>query len=156
MPRTTLETEFLADHKKMTRGFRDLIKALEADELSEAFRLAEELDFAAGPHIEFEEHVLYPEVEGARGDEYGANLRHEHQVARSALRFLLEHGDKPIRAEDKARVIQQLRIGFEHAVACGSLLSHLTVLDDAAQQSMLKKLREYRDQRLRWTELCGA
>jgi len=156
MPRTELETEFLSDHKRMTRGFRDLIKALQANKPADAHRLAAELDFVAGPHIEFEERVLYPRVEGARGEEYGANLRHEHQVARSALQFLLDHRNEPLEPQDRARVIQQLRVGFEHAVACGSLLSHLTVLDEADQQAMLGQLRRYRDQKLRWTELCGA
>lgn len=156
MPRTELETEFLADHKKMTRGFRDLIESLEADDMPAAQKLALELDLAAGPHIEFEEHVLYPTVEEDRGQDYGDHLRHEHQVARSALRFVLDHSDKPLEAEDRARVIQQLRIGFEHAVSCGSLLSHLTVLDPDSQERMLNVLKRYREQKLRWTELCGA
>ncbi len=155
MPRTGLETAFLADHKKLTRGFRDLIKALEADDRAGVTRLTTELDLAAGPHIEFEEHVLYPTVEEERGGAYGDTLRHEHQVARSALCFLLDHADEPLKPEDRARVIQQLRVGFEHAVACGSLLSHITVLDEASQEKMLGKLREYREQKLRWTKLCG-
>lgn len=155
MPRTELETEFLADHKKMTRGFRDLIKALEAHDIPAAKELALKLDLAAGPHIEFEEHVLYPTVEEDRGQEYGETLRQEHQVARSALRFVLEHDDELLRPEDRARVIQQLRVGFEHAVSCGSLLSHLTVLDPESQAQMLNTLKEYRERKLRWTELCG-
>ncbi|MFK7818706.1 MAG: hemerythrin domain-containing protein [Planctomycetaceae bacterium] len=155
MPRTELETEFLADHKKLTRGFRDLIEAVETDDRLAINRLTTELDLVAGPHIEFEEHVLYPTVEAERGTDYGKTLRHEHQVARSALRCLLDHADKPLPSEDRAKVVQQLRIGFEHAVACGSLLSHLTVLDESSQTKMLDKLRSYREQKLRWTELSG-
>ncbi len=156
MPRTTLELEFLADHKELTKGFQNLIKAVEDNNPVEITRLADRLDSVAGPHIEFEEHTLYPTVEGTRGEEFGKSLRREHQVARSALKFLHGHNGDPLSELDRARVLEQLRVGFDHAVACGSLLSHLTVLTPAEQDKMLTTLRSLRKRNLRWTELGGA
>lgn len=156
MPRTTLELEFLADHKKLTQGFQKLIAAVEENSPEETRRLADELDLVAGPHIEFEEHTLYPTVEGARGAEFGKALRREHQVARTALQFLQSQNSSPLSNDDRARVLEQLRVGFDHAVACGSLLSHLTVMTPVEQGEMLATLRSLRTQKLRWTELGGA
>jgi hypothetical protein len=41
----------------------------------------------------------------------------------------------------------------DHVLSCGTLLSHLTALDEAAQQRMLERLLEFRRERRRWTEL---
>lgn len=155
MPRTQLEQTFIADHRRMTKSFQALIAAVESNDLMAIHSNAAELDRVAGPHIEFEEHVLYPHVEDDRGTDFGATLRREHQVARSALLFLQDHANKSLRPEDRARVLEQLRVGFDHAVACGALLSHLTVLDEAQQAEMLERLQSFRDRQLRWTELDG-
>ena len=156
MPRTTLELEFLADHRKLTRGFRRLIDAVERGDQSELRRLAEDLDRAAGPHIGFEENVLYPIVEQATGAELGRNLRSEHQVACQALRTLLgKHGGK-FDGDERVHLLKQLKVGLAHAVACGQLLSHLTVLDSATQADLLEKLREARQKNVRWTEFTAT
>ena len=57
-----LATAFVDDHKQLTRALKQLKDALGRHDLSEAKRIAEELDRAAGPHILFEEEFLYPEV----------------------------------------------------------------------------------------------
>ena len=155
MARTRLEQEFIADHRRLTRAFQRLIRAVERNESHELRAGADELDRIAGPHIEFEEHVLYPRVEDDRGNDFGAKLRREHQVARSALRFLQNRGDAALDADDRARVLEQLRVGLDHAVACGTLLSHLAVLDEAEQENMLDRLQAYRNRKLRWTQLDG-
>lgn len=132
-----------------------MIDAVERNDPADMKSRADELDRAAGPHIEFEEHVLYPTVTEDRGKDFGAVLRREHQVARSALLFIREQDDQPLAPAERARVLEQLRVGLEHAVACGSLLSHLTVSDDDEQKKMLNTLEEYRQQNLRWTDLDG-
>lgn len=155
MTYTRLEQEFLEDHRHLTRGFQSLIDAVERNDVERCRRDASELDCIAGPHIEFEEHVLYPRVRNARGDELGTRLLREHQVARSALLFLESRGTEPLNPADRARVLEQLRVGLEHAVTCGTLLNHLTVLDDTEQDEMLKRLHEFKSNNMRWTELSG-
>jgi len=65
-----LATAFVDDHQQVTRALKQLKDALGRHDLSEAKRIAEELDPAAGPHILFEEVFLYPEVARARGRDY--------------------------------------------------------------------------------------
>lgn len=155
MTYTRLEQEFLEDHRHLTRGFQSLIDAVEHNDVERCRHDADELDRVAGPHIEFEEHVLYPRLRKERGDELGARLLREHQVARSAILFLESRGTEPLNPSDRARVLEQLRVGLEHAVTCGTVLSHLTVLDDSEQVEMLKCLHEFRSHNMRWTELSG-
>lgn len=156
MSRTRLEEEFIADHQQLTKAFQKLIDSVERNEPVDFQRDADHLDHVAGPHIEFKEHVLYPRIEGDLGHEFRAKLLREHQVVRSALTFLEQRPAEPLNADEQARVQEQLRIGLDHVVACGSLLSYLTVLDETEQDDMLRSLKECRDKHLQWTQLSGA
>jgi hemerythrin-like domain-containing protein len=60
--KSSLERTFVEDHKHLTRGFSEILKALDADDWERASHLADELDRLVGSHIEFEERFLYPEV----------------------------------------------------------------------------------------------
>ncbi len=105
MSNSRLEQEFLNDHRHLTQGLQSLIDAIEQNDVAQSQEIAHELNIVAGPHIEFEEHLLYPRVRQARGTEFSARLLQEHQVARSALLFLESHGDTPLSTEDRARVL---------------------------------------------------
>lgn len=155
MSSSRLEQAFLDDHRHLTRGFQALIEAVEQKDVARSKKTADELDRIAGPHIEFEERLLYPRVQQARGSEFSTRLLQEHQVARSAILFLKTHDDTPLSTEDRARVLEQLRVGLDHAVSCGTLLSHLSVLSDSEQAELLQRLEELKAQDLRWTELSG-
>jgi hypothetical protein len=144
---TQLEREFALDHRNMTRGFADVIDALREDQWANAVQLARELDQKGGGHIAFEEKVLYPKVAETRGKDYVRNLYDEHRTAIDALRALITNPDPGNDAEmRKQRLIEQLRTGLDHAVSCGTLLSHLTVLDESAQLKMLEQLRKFREE----------
>lgn len=149
-----LREAFLEDHQVLTRGLRELVDLVEADRFREAARRAWTLDRAAGAHIEFEETRFYPEVEKSRGASYVDNLYDEHQSGVAAIRAL-EHLDttEPVDREQKTFILKHLRRALEHAVSCGTLLSHVTSLDDEAQEDLLRALRSCRAASRLWTEL---
>ena len=152
MPRSELETEFLADHKKMTRAFRDLIDAVNVNDVEQFRGIANQLNAIAGPHIAFEESVLYPRVDQNSSKAVSSKLCDEHDTARSAIGRLIQQSG-PLTDEDRKLVVEQLQVGFKHAVACGSLLSHLTVATNQEQQQMLAELKEFRRQKRLWTDI---
>lgn len=152
--RSTLEEAFQEDHRVMTQGFSRLLKALEEDDLPQAIEIADDLDRHVGPHIEFEERVLYPQVSKDRGAAYVDQLYDEHQTALQAVNFLRGcRGKKKLTSEDRHRLIEQVKTALDHAISCGTLLSHLTVLDANRQQVLVEELNAFRRKQHRWTEL---
>ena len=85
----SLSEAFVEDHRHLTQGLSDILQALRDDNLEEAVRMAEDLDQVAGPHMEFEEEILYPEVRKSRGSDYVSRLYREHQVALEAVKALI-------------------------------------------------------------------
>ena len=151
MSRSELEQEFLGDHRKMTRAFRDLIDVVTKNDVDQIRALATHLNQIAGPHIAFEESILYPTVDRNVGDNLSQEFRREHNTARAAIAQLVQQTE-PLSPAERKRVLQQLQVGFDHAVSCGSLLSHLTVATADEQQDMLQRLQDYREQQCLWTE----
>jgi len=148
-----LAAAFLEDHKVLTRGLATTLSAVQQGDLATAARAAEELDQQAGPHIEFEERYFYPEVEKSRGPAFVSGLHREHDAGRNALRTLLAiRGAGQLDPDDRALVISQLREALDHAVSCGTLLSHLTTLDVDQQDVLLSHLLRLRREGPRWTK----
>ena len=149
-----LTTAFVDDHQQLTRALKQLKDALGRHDLSEAKRIAEELDRAAGPHILFEEAFLYPEVARARGRDYIDRLYEEHRAGRDLLtRILRSDSRRRLGDEEQARLLQQAEMTLDHAVSCGTLLSYLTTLDQTAQKEYFAALLALRQQAKRWTEI---
>ncbi len=146
---SALEKAFLEDHHKMMRGLDTVSRALAEGDRRRAMEAARELDRAAGPHIQFEEEVLYPRVKEARGQAYYDTLIGEHDNARHGVEALLKLGDasgdagEPS-AADAGKIQADIETGLEHGAHCGTLLSYLTTLDPARQQSALDRLLELR------------
>lgn len=152
--RSPLEKAFLEDHHKMMRGMDAVNQALDADDVSRAIEAARELDREAGPHIQFEEEVLYPHVKEARGEEYYATLIGEHDEARRGVEALLELDEAgKLSAADIREIRAEIQTGLEHGTHCGTLLSYLTTLDPARQQSALNRLLELRRTGSPWHQL---
>ncbi|TWU55884.1 hemerythrin domain-containing protein [Rubripirellula reticaptiva] len=149
-----LQTAFVNDHIAMTHGYRDLLEAVQSGDFESASRLASDLDKVAGPHIEFEETCLYPEVEESRGETYTARLYDEHaEILRAVVELQsLSDDAKPTKRRVK-QWQEQLQHGLDHAAACGSLLSHLGTQSADQQQSLLNTLLLLRQQGRRWSEL---
>ncbi len=151
-----LATAFVDDHKQLTRAFKQLKDSLGRHDLSEAKRIAEELDRAAGPHILFEEEFLYPEVARARGRDYIDRLYEEHRAGRDLLtRILVLRNDsrRRLNDEEEAHLLEQAGMMLDHAVSCGTLLSYLTTLDQTTQKEYCAALLAFREQGKRWTEI---
>jgi len=150
-----LAQEFVNDHQKLTRGFSRIIEAINDDRWSAAVDEAQELNRAGGPHIAFEEDVLYPQVRQSRSEPYVRNLYDEHQVAIAAIQFLLSHPEPAkIGPDAKAALIDKLQTGLDHAISCGTLLSILTTLDQQKQSDLLSKLQQHRAEGKTMTDLA--
>jgi hypothetical protein len=151
---TALEQEFVKDHKEMTRALVAVLTALENQDDSLAIQLADQLDVLAGPHIRFEESILYPTVAKSAGKELHQRLLAEHQQPLAAIRFLLKcRDDASLSAAERQQMIEQFRTGLVHVESCGRLLSHLTSLDEQTQSRYLQELRDLRSAKTRWSEL---
>lgn len=163
-----LQRAFVEDHRAMTRGYRDLIEQLLANDFEAAGRAASRLDSIAGPHIEFEERFLYPLIGRSRGDTYLSRLYDEHEEVVDVLSEILavltqqSQPQKPQLAPQETpqegtvrRWIAQLRGGIDHASACGTLLNEIQSLAEDEQLRFLDGLARLREQGNRWTELQG-
>ncbi len=146
-----LKRAFVEDHRKLTRGYRDIRKALQADAVETAKQLADDLDRMAGPHIEFEERYLYPVVEEHRGESYAANLYSEHSMILQAIRGLKEA--QTASEEQKSQWLRGMDEGLRHAATCGTLLSYLVTLPEQEQDRLLAHLERLRNRGCRWSEL---
>ncbi len=151
---TALEQEFVNDHREMTRALVAVLTALENEDIASAIQSADELDVLAGPHIQFEESILYPTVAKTTGEEFHQQLLAEHQQPLAAVRLLLARRENPnISSSQRDQLINQIRVGVEHVETCGRLLSHLASLDEQTQSRYLKELRDLRSANCRWSEL---
>ena len=151
---STLKEEFTRDHRELTRGYLAISKALKSENIAQAKLLADELDRAAGPHIEFEESCLYPRVAENRGDPYAAKLYDEHTEILSAIRTLLQCDE--LSSEKQQELSDGMQIGLQHAATCGTLLGHLCSLPDPDQQQLLKEYLRLKKTGRRWTQLHPA
>ncbi len=149
----SLRDAFVEDHRHLTRGLNRLLKTLRAGDVESGVQIAEELDRTAGPHIQFEEEVLYPEIARTRGSEFTGRLYDEHGQALRAIRTLLDADPEELPASAREQVIQDAQTGLDHAVSCGTLLSHLTTLPEEIQERLLGRLMELRREGRRWSEL---
>ncbi len=155
LPKQAVVQAFLTDHRKFMKLLRDVEAALRAGDVERARSLGLMLDETAGPHIAFEEEVLYPAL-AARTSEntFVASLYDEHQSIRAALASLL---DTPEPSPARQRELQQaFAEGLSHAEHCGTLVSQLSALDDVDQEEALDELKQWRTSGVRWTELRRA
>jgi hemerythrin-like domain-containing protein len=149
-----LKKEFLQDHRLLTQGFANIQKAIRENNWKKAAKIAERIDRLVGSHIEFEEKVLYPIVAKERGKEYASRLYREHSLAREALIKLIRSKElERMEPEEKEEIIQKVETSIDHAVSCGTLLSHLTALDEEKQKEFLERLLAFRQTHRCWSEL---
>lgn len=146
-----LKNAFVEDHRKLTRAYRDIQNELESGNIQNAKRIAEELDQIAGPHIEFEERYLYPIVRKYRGDSYANNLYEEHGAILATIQEL--KSAESCSDWEQSRWLEGISEGLNHAVTCGTLLSHLATLPVEEQEDLLEKLLWLRENGVAWSQL---
>lgn len=143
---------FLVDHRKFMKLLLDVALALESSELEKARQFGTELNGVAGPHIAFEEAVLYPSLdEKTHERSFVTKLYDEHQAIVDGLRTLLEMDE--LDAETAASTAQVFHEGLEHAEHCGTLISRLAALDESDQREALDELIQLRSSGIQWTDL---
>ena len=153
--KNSLKREFIKDHQKLTRGFAQIIKAVKDCKWSDATAAAKKLNREGGPHIAFEEDVLYPRVAQSRSERSVRHLYEEHQDAIAAIQFLSTHSEgADIAPDTKVELVNKLQTSLDHAVSCGTLLSYLTVLDESVQDELLAKLEQHRAEGKSMTDLA--
>lgn len=144
---------FLDDHQQMTRKLQEVIARLEQDEVQAACTAAEQLDRIAGPHIAFEESILYPAVGRAQGKPFQRQLLSEHAAMRAGLLQLLASSDAQLsKPAVRDEVLEQLQAGLRHAESCGTLISHLAAFTSEEQQAGLTKLKLLKQAGQKWSE----
>lgn len=141
---------FLVDHRKFMKLLRDVGLALNAGDLAQARALAATLDKVAGPHIAFEEAVLYPAVRG-HDHTFVTGLYDEHQSIVRALDRLLNESE--LDATSRQEIADAFDQGVRHAEHCGTLVSQLSALSPDDQREALDELYQLRASDLKWTEL---
>ncbi len=152
LPQQAVVQAFLVDHRKFMRLLLDVEQALRAGDIDRARVLGEALDKTAGPHIAFEEEVLYPTLaERTKENAFVVSLYDEHQDIVAALASLLEEREvTPARQQELQRAFTE---GLAHAEHCGTLVSQLAELDEVDQEEALDELKQWRARGVRWTEL---
>jgi hypothetical protein len=107
--------------------------------------------------MEFEEEILYPEVGKSRGSDYVSRLYREHQVALEAVKALMSSKNQErLEPQLKEQLLLSLTTGLDHTISCGTLLSHVTSLDQKRQDEMLTRLLDLRRIGHRWSELSPS
>ena len=153
---SALREAFLEDHRHLTKGLTRTLEALRDGDDATAVQIVDTMDRAVGPHMEFEETVFYPEVAGVLGEHFVEHLEIEHDIGKRAVQTILGHAEgEPFAGEEREVVIASLGTMLDHAVGCGTLLSHLDGLNEARKNELLERLLELRERGLRWTELEG-
>lgn len=148
---SALVSAFLTDHQRFMRLLRDVSLALEAADLPRAQELAIELDAVAGPHIAFEEQVLYPNLRRFTHDRsFVQSLYDEHAAIVDALARLVD--DRPLPVDALPALQTAFQAGLDHAEHCGTLISRLAAMSDEEQQAALDRLEQLRLSGIKWTE----
>lgn len=138
----------------MTRLLAQLTAALRNGDNELARQLADELDLVAGPHIQFEENVLYPLVAKSEGSAFARQLYGEHRATLRGLKQIVSHSRKrPLTETYRRDVLRDIQLGLNHAESCGTLVSHLGDLSAHEEDAAVKQHELLRQQQRRWTEL---
>lgn len=152
MELSDLQKEFLEDHRVLIADLKRLIAAVESGDADEWRRLALALDRDAGPHMTFEEEVLYPRLAEVHGDELVARMVSEHEVGHRAVTTLLAKPEgEELEAGERARVLEDLQVALGHLMSCGTLLSELKSSQAARDARDLDRLEELRQRAGRWS-----
>ncbi len=150
--KSELELAFLEDHQHLLKGLTEILERLGANDLGAAVAAAERVDEAVGPHMRFEEEELYPTLRAVLGNDYVNRLYDEHTEGQQAIAELRSRGPEPLTEDEKARLMEAVETTLNHAVSCGTLLSHLDALDEARQSALLERLVELRHEKQLWSD----
>ncbi|TWT79623.1 hypothetical protein CA13_10270 [Planctomycetes bacterium CA13] len=151
-----LERTCIEDHREIKRGYRELLSLIEKRDFVSAAVVANRLDKRAGPHIEFEEMYVFPEVHEAHGSAYVEEIFDERRRLIEVIDELKTLTPQSNPTQDQLEEwTLLLERGLERARSSGSLLVHLQVHSMEQQQEQLDVLRKLKEQGHRWSELAS-
>ncbi|HVS14754.1 MAG TPA: hemerythrin domain-containing protein [Thermoanaerobaculia bacterium] len=155
--RQELIAAFEEDHRRMTRGIERLRELVAAGGVREAVASAQRLDVDAGGHIEFEEEVFYPFLRARLGDEAVDRFYREHAAGQRAVEQIRRLDPRAeLTAERRAELQRDLQTARDHALSCGTLVSHLENLGAPDLAAMRAELERARRTGRRWTSASAA
>ena len=149
-----LRVAFQRDHQRLMRGLQALRGAVQAGEHERAAEISERLDREVGPHIEFEESVYYPSLMPVLGRRFVERLYGEHAAGQRLLREVIGGGG--LSAQRRDRLLRRIDAVMEHALSCGTLLSHLDRLTPQRRGEFYRQLEDCRRRGQRWTQLRNS
>lgn len=153
MELSELQQEFLADHRRLTKGLHKALTALEKGDDAEAIALAAAIDEDAGAHMAFEEEIFYPRLAEARGQEFVDRMVSEHEIGQRAVRALLAHTERgSVPDTEREGILENLGIALRHVLSCGTMLSELGGGEAEADREALDRLQSLREAHERWTD----
>jgi len=82
--------EFRNDHRQIRDLVLNLVGAFIQNDMEQAATLIKKLNIVAGPHFQFEEEVLYPELIPVYGPQYINKLYIDHDLVIARIRKLAE------------------------------------------------------------------
>lgn len=145
---------FVDDNRRLSEMLRQVIGALQQGDGQAAKALAEQLDRDFGPHIEFQERYLYPEVERRDGEARATRLYDGNVQMIAVLIQLQQIGLTPTCSSILAdRWLANICTGLEQVLACEPMLDYLRRLDTTRHGYLLKRRQALREKRRRWSQL---
>ncbi len=138
-------TEFRNDHRKIRDLIMDLMAAFVQKDVVRADKLIEKLNAIAGPHFQFEEKTLYPELIPIYGLEYLEKLYVDHDLLIARIKEIKKLIKKNnLNEEDVDKGINLLRGLLPHLSDCEGLTIMVEKFDQAEIDRILLSMKNAR------------
>ncbi len=149
-----LHKAFREDHAMLGGALHALRTALADGDLCAAREIAARVDREAGAHIAFEEKDFYPALKAILPREEVAGMYRDHHEGYGVVRELLDldPGDAVSQARRKS-LIERVEHMEAHVAECGELFGALRRMSDDDNQSLLSRLRQWRENAPSWSEV---
>lgn len=138
-------TEFRNDHRQIRDLIMNLIRAFIQNDILKAEKLLFILNEIAGPHFQFEEEVLYPELIPVYGPEYINKLYIDHDLVIARVIKLKELISKSkLSPEELDKGLRLLEGLFPHLTDCEGLSIMVETLNEKTIQHITKNMEDTR------------
>ena len=138
-------TEFRNDHRQIRDLIMNLIRAFIQNDILKAEKLLFILNEIAGPHFQFEEEVLYPELIPVYGPEYINKLYIDHDLVIARVIKLKELiSNSKFNPEECDKGLRLLEGLFPHLTDCEGLSIMVETLNEKTIERITKNMEETR------------
>lgn len=142
---STLVQEFHQDHTKVVQSLFNIREAITQRNPERLAAVLAEANRLVGPHFEFEERYLYPDLKPFLGEERLQRLLVEHDGVFRAVAALLRLSAKSPWDDNDVRAAESyLGLIWEHPVTCDGLALYIERLPENQQGELLERMQEMR------------